>query len=560
MDENEEIKVEQYILGPKSLEPKKPVDGIDNRNWAALLSPIIVVIVAIVFYNLGAGKFSNKDFQAREEQISKLHEVIQMIEENYVDSVEVENLYKTSIEGMLKQLDPHSAYIPIEDVEASQEELQGHFAGVGIRFLILRDTLMVSSVVEGGPAQMAGIKSGDRIIKVDDEVIASKGLTIEGVHDRLKGKPETKILISVIRKEQKKPIIIPVTRGIIPLPSVDAAYKIEGDIGIIKISNFSNNTDSEFSNAVKDLKSQGVTKLIVDLRNNGGGYMHTAINVADEFLKKNELIVFTQGIHQPKQETFATSYGQCEKMPTVVLINSGSASASEIVSGALQDNDRALIIGRRSFGKGLVQRPMKMTDGSELRLTVSRYYTPTGRSIQKPYGEGIDYEAEFFERYESGELQHMDSSFFKDAPQFKTKKGKVVYGGGGIMPDIFVPIDTTGSSLYFTTLTYTEAFRNFCFDYLDVNRKKMVFSTVDEFDRKFVISDQMLMDFAKYAEKTEKITVDLYGFNHSKERMKNYLKGELATYLFDFGARFYIALPYDKEVQVAIEELKKMLY
>lgn len=530
----------------------------EERNWAALLSPIIIAIVAVVFYNLGAGRFSGEENKVREVQISRLHEVIQMIEENYVDSVDVENLYRTSIQGMLKELDPHSAYIPIEDVEASQEELQGHFAGVGIRFLILRDTLMVTSVVEGGPAQTAGVKSGDRIIKVDDEVIASSGLTIEGVHKRLKGEPDTKIIVSIVRKGEKNTLTLPIKRGIIPLPSIDAAYVVEGSIGVIKISNFSNNTDSEFAQAVKKLKFQGITQLILDLRHNGGGYMHTAINVADEFLKKNELIVFTQGLHQPKQETFATAYGQCENMPLVVLINSGSASASEIVSGALQDNDRALIIGRRSFGKGLVQRPMEMTDGSELRLTVSRYYTPSGRSIQKPYGNGIDYEAEFYERYETGELQHIDSSLFKDAPQFKTKKGKIVYGGGGIMPDLFVPIDTTGSSLYFTTLTYTEAFRNYCFDYLDENRKKMNYATVEEFDRKFTISDQMLMDFAKYAEKTEKIVFDLYGYNHSKERIKNYLKGELATYLFDFGARYYISLPFDMDIQVAIEELKKM--
>ncbi len=552
MIENNDIETtETYAQPTKEL-------AKEERNWAALLSPIIIAIVAVVFYNLGAGRFSGEEHKVREVQISRLHEVIQMIEENYVDSVDIENLYRTSIQGMLKELDPHSAYIPIEDVEASQEELQGHFAGVGIRFLILRDTLMVTSVVEGGPAQTAGIKSGDRIVKVDDEVIASTGLTIEGVHKRLKGPVDTKIMVSVIRKGEKNTLTFPVKRGEIPLPSVDAAYVVEGSIGVIKISNFSNNTDTEFAQAIMKLKVQGITQLILDLRNNGGGYMHTAINVADEFIKKNELIVFTQGLHQPKQETFATAYGQCENMPLVVLINSGSASASEIVSGALQDNDRALIIGRRSFGKGLVQRPMEMTDGSELRLTVSRYYTPTGRSIQKPYGNGIDYEAEFYERYETGELQHLDSSLFKDAPQFKTKKGKTVYGGGGIMPDLFVPIDTTRSSLYFTTLTYTEAFRNFCFDYLDANRKKMNFSSVMEFDRKFIISDQMLMDFAKYAEKTEKIVFDLYGYNHSKERMKNYLKGELATYLFDFGARYYISLPFDMDIQVAIEELKKM--
>jgi carboxyl-terminal processing protease len=558
-EENEDIKIEHYLV--KSNKADGRIDNTgesESRNWSAILSPLLIVIVAIVFYNLGAGKISSPESKLREERISKLHEIIQLIENNYVDSVAIDNLYQSSIDGMLLELDPHSAYIPIEDVELNHEELQGHFGGVGIRFIILRDTLMVTSVIDGGPAKKAGIKSGDRIIQVDDEKIASIGLDIKGVHDRLKGPFDSEIKVIVLRNGVKKPLEFPIKRGQIPLPSIDAAFVVEDDIGIIKIGNFSNNTDKEFAAAVKQLKAQGAKKLILDLRNNGGGYMHTAISVADEFLRKNELIVFTQGLHQPKEETFATAYGNCEDMPLVVLINSASASASEIVSGALQDNDRALIIGRRSFGKGLVQRPMQLTDGSELRLTVSRYYTPTGRSIQKPYGKGIDYDAEFFERYENGELQHIDSAFFKDAPKYTTKKGKTVYGGGGIMPDIFVPIDTSGSSLYFTTLTYTEAFRNFCFDYLDKHRSKLIFNSQEEFNNGFVVSDKLLEEFLAYADSTEDIKRDEYGYLRSKERMRNYLKGEMSTYFFDFSARFYISIPFDTEVQVAIEELKKI--
>jgi carboxyl-terminal processing protease len=558
-EENNEIKIEHYLVksDKNSRRSEKP-DESESRNWSAIISPILIVIVAIVFYNLGAGKNSSPESKLRQERISKLHEIIQLIETNYVDSVSIDELYQSSIEGMLHELDPHSAYIPIEDVELNNEELQGHFGGVGIRFIILRDTLMVTSVIDGAPAKKAGIKSGDRIIQVDEENIASIGISIKGVHERLKGPFNSEITVTIVRNGESKPMKFPIKRGQIPLPSIDASFIVEGDIGLIKIGNFSNNTDKEFAAAIKQLKAKGAKKLILDLRNNGGGYMHTAISIADEFLRKNELIVFTQGLHQPKQETFATAYGNCEDMPVVVLINSASASASEIVSGALQDNDRALIIGRRSFGKGLVQRPMNLTDGSELRLTVSRYYTPTGRSIQKPYGKGIDYDAEFYERYENGELQQIDSSFFKDAPKFTTKKGKTVYGGGGIMPDIFVPIDTSGSSLYFTTLTYTEAFRNFCFDYLDVNRSKLNFSSPEEFNKTFHVTDKLLNEFLAYAEKTEDIKRDDYGYQRSKERMRNYLKGEMSTYFFDFSARFFISIPFDKEVQVAIEELKKL--
>jgi carboxyl-terminal processing protease len=558
-EENDDIKIEHYLVKRTNASSDSPTrQEKESRNWSAIISPLLIVIVAIVFYNLGAGKISSPESKLRQERISKLHEIIQLIESNYVDSVSVDELYQSSIDGMLLELDPHSAYIPIDDVELNNEELQGHFGGVGIRFIILRDTLMVTSVIDGAPAKKAGIKSGDRIIKVDDENIASVGLTIKGVHERLKGPLNSEITVTVLRNVDKKPLTFPIKRGQIPLPSIDASFMVEESIGLIKIGNFSNNTDKEFTAAIKQLKSKGAKKLILDLRNNGGGYMHTAISVADEFLRKNELIVFTQGLHQPKQETFATAYGNWEDLPVVVLINSASASASEIVSGALQDNDRALIIGRRSFGKGLVQRPMSLTDGSELRLTVSRYYTPTGRSIQKPYGKGIDYDAEFYERYENGELQHIDSSFFKDAPKFTTKKGKTVYGGGGIMPDIFVPIDTTGSSLYFTTLTYTEAFRNFCFDYLDKHRSKFNYNSPEEFNSKFVVTDKLLDEFLSYAEKTEGIKRDEYGFVRSKERMRNYLKGEMSTYFFDFSARFLISIPFDSEVQIAIEELKKL--
>ncbi|MFT5601314.1 MAG: carboxyl-terminal processing protease [Flavobacteriales bacterium] len=557
MEENDQnIKVEEYIRKERTTQrgTKKPLED-GSTKWAIVLMPILLVVVAILFYNIGASKFKSAEILDREQKLSNLHEVIQLIDERYVDSVNVDDLYESSINGMLKKLDPHSAFIPRKDVLASNEQLQGHFGGVGIRFIILRDTLMITNVIEGGPSFYAGIRSGDRVVKVDGITIAGVDLAIKDVHEKLKGEFGTNVLLTVMRMGSAAEFEIPITRGNIPLPSVDASYKIAEDVGIIKLSKFSGYTDQEFDEAIVALQKQGVTKLILDLRSNGGGYMHTAVGVADQFLAKNELIVYTQGTHQPKRETFATSMGRCEKMKVAVLINSQSASASEILSGALQDNDRAIVVGRRSFGKGLVQQPIKLTDSSELRLTISRYYTPSGRSIQKPYGNGIDYENDFMDRYENGELQEIDSSIFENAEKFKTKNGRTVYGGGGIMPDIFVPIDTTGSSFYLTSLNYSSAYRDFCFDYLDRHRNQMVFKNEQDFARNFEISEELLNEFLEYASVNQSITRVESDLEHSKNRIQNYLKSEFASYLFDFGARFLVNIPLDSEVQVALKEL-----
>ncbi len=556
-EEYTEIKIEHYVQ-KSSKRPTSDGGGDCSNKWVIYIMPLLLAGVAVLFYNIGASKFKSEEAIQREEQISRISEIIQIVEENYVDSVDAEALYLSSINGMLEKLDPHSVYIPYEDVEASNEQLQGHFGGVGIRFIILRDTLMVTNVIEGAPAANAGIKGGDRIVAVDGENIASIGLDIQGVHDRLKGEFGSSIKLSVIHSGSDEVKDFKFQRGDIPLYSVDGAYMITDEIGVIKITSFSSYTDTEFDQAVTRLKKQGMKKIIVDLRYNGGGYMHTAINVADEFLKAGKLIVYTEGTHVEKQETFATEFGQCESMPTVVLINSSTASASEIVSGALQDNDRAIIIGRRSFGKGLVQRPMELPDGSELRLTISRYYTPTGRSIQRPYGEGIDYEAEFYERYENGELQEIDSTIFENAPKFTTPKGKTVYGGGGIMPDIFVPIDTSGGSYYLTNVNYSDAYRNFCFDYLDKHRVNFEkYKTDVQFNDQFNVSDDLLQEFVNYASKYEDIAPIEKDIAYSKARLKSNLKAELGTYLFEFSARYLVNIPFDKEIQIAVEKLEE---
>jgi len=519
------------------------------------LTPLLIAVCSALAYYVGAGKFIKNNQFNQQQNVSKLNHVIDIIENRYVDTVERDALVELAIENMLKELDPHSAYISARNTQQENERLQGHFGGVGIRFIVLRDTLMVTNVINGGPAQKAGLQASDRIIAVDDTVIAGVGLAIEDVHKRLKGESGTPVHLTILRKNKEKEIDI--IRGEIPLYSVNASYTLTPEIGYIKIDNFSDKTGTEFAQALGKLNRNGIKKLILDLRNNGGGYMHTAVNVADEFLEDGKLIVYTQGTHQDKKEIYATSYGNFEDKEVVVLVNSSTASASEIVSGALQDNDRATIIGRRTFGKGLVQQPIRLEDGSEMRLTVSRYYTPTGRCIQKAYGEGIDYQHDLMDRYENGELQELDSAHFESLEKFTTPKGKIVYGGGGIMPDIFVPIDTTGASHYYTNLMYSTAFRDFTFDYIDKNRSKLKYKDVEEFNKNFEVSDQLLNDFVTYADTALGIKKIDSQLEHSKKRIKNQLKAEIATYLFDVSARNLIIMPFDRDVQEAIKYIEK---
>lgn len=520
-----------------------------------LITPLLIALCSALAYYVGAGKFISKNKITQREEVSKLNHVIDIIEQTYVDSVKREELIELTIKNMLAELDPHSAYISAVNTEMENEKLQGHFGGVGIRFIVLRDTLMVTNIIKGGPSERAGLKASDRIIAVNDSVIAGVGLKIENVHKQLKGESGSPVHLTIMRNGNKQNLDI--IRGQIPLPSINAAYQLSKEIGYIKIDNFSNKTGLEFAQELSKLKRKGTKKLILDLRHNGGGYMHTAVSVVDEFLPKNKLIVYTQGLHREKDETFASEYGNFEENDLVVLVNSSSASASEIVSGSLQDNDRATIIGRRTFGKGLVQQPMQLEDGSEMRLTVSRYYTPTGRCIQKAYGDGIDYHSDIMERYENGELQELDSSHFENLEQFKTPKGKVVYGGGGIMPDIFVPIDTTGSSLYLTSLLYSSSFRDFCFNYIDKNRSQLKFKTIEDFNQNFQITEELLKQFTSFAASEYNIAKIENEFQHSKERIKINLKAEISTYLFDVSARSLINVPFDKDIQVAIKHLNK---
>ncbi|MCE3296797.1 MAG: hypothetical protein K0R65_2511 [Crocinitomicaceae bacterium] len=489
-----------------------------------------------------------------EEKYSKVKDIIQILNEKYVDSLDGDKIFEEAISDMLHKLDPHSNYIPASDFKLASEMIEGKFGGVGVRFSIIRDTICVTNVIEGAPAFMAGIEPGDKIISIEGKKVASKKITNERVMKMLKGKENTPVKLEIYRKGKK--LQKQIVRGIIPIESIVCATMLNKEVGYIKLDQFSVNSDTEFNRAASKLKGQGMKKLIFDLRNNGGGVLQSATEIVDEFLGADVPIVKTKGTHAGEVTYKASSKGILENMEVVVLINSNSASASEIVAGALQDNDRATIMGRRSFGKGLVQEDILLKDGSNLRLTIARYYTPTGRCIQKPYSEDFDeYYEDQLHRYENGELYHIDSSLLKNAKKYRTPKGKIVYDGGGIMPDIFIPMDTTGLSWYFTDLRYTPAFQNFAFDFL--SNKRNNWKSLEEFNAKFQVSDKMLKDFAAYSDKNYKIPMNSKGFQTSKEVIRYNLKAEIARQLWTEQGYYTVVSAYDTEVLKALQFLNK---
>lgn len=404
----------------------------------------------------------------------KLSRILDIIESDYVDTVDRDALIEAAVPVMLRKLDPHSVYIPARDLAQANEPLQGNFDGIGVTFQMLTDTVQIISTISGGPSEKAGITPGDRIIFVDDTLIAGKSIPDEEVVKLLKGPRGTRVDLKIERKGVDSLLPFAIVRDKIPIYSIDVSYMMSDDVGYIKISNFALTTHDEFTKGLNELKAQGMKKLILDLRSNSGGVMDAATMIADEFLPEGQLIVFTQGKSKPRQDVRATSGGEFEKGDLVILIDEWSASASEILAGAVQDNDRGTIIGRRSFGKGLVQEPISFRDGSGMRLTIARYYTPTGRSIQKPYNEGVDkYYEDLGNRYMHGEFEEADSIHITDTLRFTTPGGKIVYGGGGIMPDIFIPIDTTGISDYFMAIRNSGLLYRYALKFTEDNRETM---------------------------------------------------------------------------------------
>ena len=460
----------------------------------------------------------------------KFKEILTFVQRDYVDEVDTDELVETAINRMLEKLDPHSVYIPAKDLELAKSQLEGEFEGIGIEFNIIKDTIYVVAPLSGGPSEEVGLVSGDKIVKVDDEVVAGVGVDNRKVFELLRGKKGTEVKVAIKRKSADELIDFTITRDKIPQESVDVSYMIDDEVGYIKVSRFAATTYDEFHDALEELKSKGMTKLVLDLQGNPGGYMDRAINIADEMLSDNKMIVYTKG-KQPRYNSEARAYreGIFENQPIIVLIDEGSASASEIVAGALQDNDRALIVGRRSFGKGLVQMPIPLDDGSELRLTISRYYTPSGRSIQKPYEAGAkEYGDDITNRFEHGELINPDSIHFDDSLKYETSKGRVVYGGGGIMPDYFVPIDTTNSRNKFLIALYsTNAVREYTLLYYQNNKAKLEDMTYDEFYNDFVVSDKMLGKIVDLVDEAD-VEYTSKDYEAGKERLRDQVKALIA--------------------------------
>jgi carboxyl-terminal processing protease len=436
---------------------------------------------------------------------------------------------------MLHELDPHSSYINAEELKQMSEQLSGEFEGIGVSFNILNDTIFIVGTIQGGPSERVGIMAGDRIIRVDGENVAGIGITNAGVQKRLKGDKGTLVDVTVLRRSTGRKIDFTIKRDKIPVYSLDAAYMTGNNIGYIKLSRFSQTTANEFESALKELQQKGMESLILDLSGNGGGYLRIAIELADQFLSRGRQIVYTEGDKVPRRDYTATSKGLFEEGRLVIMIDQNSASASEIVSGAVQEWDRGVLVGRRSFGKGLVQQPFRLSDGSEMRLTIARYYTPTGRLIQKPYEDGYeDYALDIINRYNSGELNNSDSIFFPDSLSFKTMlKERVVYGGGGIMPDYFVPIDTTSYSEYYRKLISRGILNRFVLQFVDMNRPslEMRFKDFSDFNEMFDPEAEM-DDLISFAEQ-EGVTFTEEDWQRSGERIKLIFRSYVARDLWE---------------------------
>ncbi len=476
-----------------------------RQNKSSRIMPLLMalcVIVGIIIGTFYANHFSGNRLNIINSGSNRLNNLLHIIDDQYVDAVNIDSLVDLAIPQILADLDPHSAYISAKDAQQATDELKGSFSGVGIEFVIRNDTIHVQGVVKNGPASQVGVIAGDKIVSVDGKPFVGKVVTNEEAMRRLKGPKGSKVKIGVLRYGTKKPKYFTITRGDIPQKSVSAVYMIDEKTGYIKIKNFGENTYPELLIALAQLSQEGFSNLIIDLRDNTGGYLKSAVQIANEFLPKNRLIVYTQGRKSPRQDFLSDGRGSYQKIPLVVLINEVSASSSEIFAGAMQDNDRATIIGRRSFGKGLVQQQIEFPDGSMVRLTVARYYTPSGRCIQKPYvsGDSKDYEDDILDRYEHGEFFSKDS-IKHTGPAYHTSIGRTVYGGGGITPDIFVPEDTLNITSYYKEASMSGLILQFAFVYTDDNRLKLNnFKEMQEL-ADYLVKQNTVDKFATFADK-----------------------------------------------------------
>lgn len=494
------------------------------------------------------------------EALQKLLNAEYAISTLYVDTVSEDKLVEEAIKGMLSSLDPHSSYTDAKETRELEEPLQGEFSGVGIQFNMNQDTLYVIQTVPGGPSERVGVLAGDRIIMVNDSLIAGVKMKNSDIQKRLRGKKGTQVTIKVKRPGVNELITFRITRDNIPMHSIDASYMIDEQTGYLRISRFGAKTHEEMMDALKTLKKQGMKQLIMDLGDNGGGYLNAAIDMCNEFLQRGQLMVYTQGDNSPRNEANANGWGEYQDLHMVVIVNQYSASAAEIFAGAMQDWDRAVVVGRRTFGKGLVQRPFKFEDGSMMRLTVARYYTPSGRCIQKPYARGNkkDYEKELYDRANEGEFYSLDSIQFNDSLRYTTRlNGRTIYGGGGVMPDVYVPIDTTEYSTYYRDLTAKGIINQYVIKYVDTHRNVInrQYKTVTEFDNGFVVTDKMMSDLIAMGEK-DSVKFDEEKYRTSEQLIKAIAKGLIARDVYsDPGAYSVIINHRNHDVQAALDVL-----
>jgi carboxyl-terminal processing protease len=530
-----------------------------NNTVRSIFLPLIIAVsltagvIAGIYF---PGKRNNSPHANIMSRNNKLDNIVNLIESGYVDSVNRRDLEEAAIPAMLAKLDPHSIYIPARDLKRANEPLQGNFDGIGISFNLFSDTILVINTIPGGPSEKAGLIAGDKIIYVNDSLVAGKKITDERAMGMLKGPRGTVVRLKIMRRGQKDLLAFDITRDKIPRYSVDVSYMVNENTGYIKINNFAVTTYDEFMAGLRELKGRGMSKLIVDLRGNAGGVLESATSIANQFLKKGQLIVYTKGRSQPRNDWIANGNGEFETGELVILIDEMSASASEILAGAIQDNDRGTIIGRRSFGKGLVQEQIVFPDESSIRLTVARYYTPTGRSIQKPYSEGTEkYYEDFHERISRGELLSKDSIHLSNLPKFTTPGGRILYGEGGIMPDKFVPIDTTGITSYFIAARNSLIYR-FALKYADENRESLKkFNESGELE-KYLDKQALLDQFVHFAE-TNGVKKDPEGIKISGSIIQTQLKAYIARNILDNKGFYPIWEEIDTTLKYAIEYLKK---
>ena len=478
----------------------------------------------------------------------------------YVDSDNEDKLIEEAIKGMLESLDPHSTYTDAKETKELEEPLQGEFSGVGIQFNMNKDTLYVIQTVPGGPSERVGVLAGDRIIMVNDSVIAGVKMKNSDIQKRLRGKKGTQVTIKVKRAGVPDLITFRITRDNIPLHSIDAQYMLDERTGYLRISRFGAKTHEEMMDALKELKNQGMTQLVMDLSDNGGGYLNAAIDMCNEFLERGQLMVYTEGDNTPRNEATANGWGDYKDLHMVVIVNQYSASAAEIFAGAMQDWDRAVVVGRRTFGKGLVQRPFKFDDGSMMRLTVARYYTPSGRCIQKPYkrGDKQAYEKELLDRYNEGEYYSLDSIQFNDSLRYTTRlHGRTIYGGGGVMPDVYVPVDTSEYSTYYRNLSAKGILNQYTIRYVDKHRKSISnqYRTVNEFDNSFTVSDEMMRELIAMGEQ-DSVKYDEEKYRTSEQLLKAIVKGLIARDVYGDQSAYNIIINHrNHDLRAAIEVL-----